>query len=73
MPLLFCLIVVATFMSFSENLGTFIPAWANPGQNGGWHPVLIEKPGCWCLLVFISVVLVAGVHRGRCLLQGAEA
>lgn len=73
MPLLVGLILVATFMWFAENLGTFTRAWTYPSQNVGWHPVSIERLGCWRLLMIISFVLAAGVHRGRRLLQGTDA
>jgi uncharacterized membrane protein YoaT (DUF817 family) len=73
MPLLVGLILAATFMLLAKNLATFTRAWTYPRQNGGWHPVSIEKLGCWRLLMIISFVLVADVHRGRRLLQGTDA
>lgn len=71
MPLLVGLILVATFIWFAENLGTFARAWTYPSQNGGWHPVSIEKLGSWYLLMIISFVLVAAVHRERRTGQGS--
>jgi uncharacterized membrane protein YoaT (DUF817 family) len=71
--LLVGLILVATFIGFAENLGTFVRAWTYPSQNGGWHPVSIEKLGSWCLLMIISFVLVAAVHRERRPAQGTDA
>jgi hypothetical protein len=73
MPLLVGLILTATFVWLAENLGTFTRAWTYPSQNGGWHPVSIEKLGCPRLLMIISFVLVADVQRGRRLLQGTDA
>jgi uncharacterized membrane protein YoaT (DUF817 family) len=64
MPLVIGLILVALFIWFAENLGTFARAWVYPGQQGGWRPVGIEKLGSWYLLMIISFVLVAAVHVG---------
>ncbi|MCA8897780.1 MAG: DUF817 family protein, partial [Hyphomonas sp.] len=33
-------------------------------QEDGWHPVSLSKLGSWYLLMIISFVLVAIVHRG---------
>jgi uncharacterized membrane protein YoaT (DUF817 family) len=63
MPLLLGLVLVALFIWFAENLGTFARAWVYPSQNGVWHPVSPDKLGSWFLLMIISFVLVASVHR----------
>lgn len=55
----------ATFIWFAENIGTFARAWAYPGQEHAWHPVTPMKFGAWYLLMYISFVLVAEVHRSR--------
>ena len=73
MPLLVGLIPAATFVWLDENPGTFTRAWTYPSQNGGWHPLSIEKLGCRHLLMIISFVLVADVQRRRRLLQGTDA
>ncbi|MFN7179796.1 DUF817 family protein, partial [Hyphomonas sp.] len=39
--------------------------WAYPGQENGWEMVSLSKLGSWYLLMIISFVLVATVHRGR--------
>jgi len=65
MPLLVGLVLVATFIWFAENLGTFARAWTYPSQEAGWHPVSLEKLGAWYFLMIISFVLVAAVHGGR--------
>lgn len=62
MPLLLGLVLVALFIWFAENLGTFARAWVYPGQEDGWHPVSLARLGSWYLLTLISFVLVAGVH-----------
>ena len=64
MPLVVGFLLVALFIWFAENIGTFARAWAYPGQEDGWHPVSLSKLGSWYLLMIISFVLVAAVHRG---------
>ncbi len=63
MPLLLGYGLVALFIWFAENLGTFGQAWVYPVQSGGWEPVSLNKLGAWFLLMIISVVLVSLVHR----------
>jgi len=63
MPLVIGLFLVAFFIWFAENLGTYARAWSYPGQEAGWHMVSIAKLGSWYLLMLISFVLVAWVHK----------
>ncbi len=63
MPLLLGYFLVALFIWFAENLGTFARAWTYPGQEVGWEMVSLGKLGSWFLLMIISVVLVSIVHR----------
>jgi uncharacterized membrane protein YoaT (DUF817 family) len=63
MPLLLGYFLVALFIWFAENLGTFARAWTYPGQAAGWEVVSLGKLGSWFLLMIISVVLVSIVHR----------
>ncbi|KQS54325.1 hypothetical protein ASG17_11815 [Brevundimonas sp. Leaf363] len=63
MPLLVGYGLVALFIWFAENLGTFARAWTYPGQEGAWEMVSLSKLGAWFLLMIISVVLVSLVHR----------
>lgn len=63
MPLLLGLVLVALFIWFAENMGTFARAWVYPSQNGEWHPVSLDKLGSWYLLMIISFVLVAALHE----------
>jgi uncharacterized membrane protein YoaT (DUF817 family) len=65
MPLVVGFLLVALFIWFAENLGTFANAWAYPGQADGWEMVSFAKLGSWYLLMIISFVLVATVHRVR--------
>ena len=65
MPLLLGFLLVALFIWFAENIGTWSRAWLYPGQEEGWTPVSIHKLGAWYLLMIISFVLVTLVHRPR--------
>lgn len=65
MPLLFGWLLVALFIWFAENIGTFARAWTYPGQEDGWEMVSLAKLGSWYLLMIISFVLVAIVNRPR--------
>jgi uncharacterized membrane protein YoaT (DUF817 family) len=65
MPLLVGFLLVALFIWFAENIGTWSRAWLYPGQRGAWTPVSIQKLGAWYLLMIISFVLVTLVHRPR--------
>ncbi|MEG3179918.1 DUF817 domain-containing protein [Sphingomonas sp. LT1P40] len=65
MPLLFGWLLVALFIWFAENIGTFSRAWLYPGQESAWSMVHPQKLGAWYLLMIISFVLVSLVHRER--------
>jgi uncharacterized membrane protein YoaT (DUF817 family) len=65
MPLLLGLILVALFIWFAENLGTFAKAWTYPNQDAGWELVSFAKLGSWYLLMIISFVLVATVQSKK--------
>jgi uncharacterized membrane protein YoaT (DUF817 family) len=73
MPLLLGWLLVATFIWLAENLGTFARAWTYPAQAEAWHLVSPMKLGAWYLLMYISFVLVAAVHRPRARAAPAEA
>jgi uncharacterized membrane protein YoaT (DUF817 family) len=65
MPLVIGFLLVAMFIWFAENIGTYARAWAYPGQEAGWHMVSLAKLGSWYLLMIISFVLVAAVQYRR--------
>ncbi len=65
MPLLVGFLLVALFIWFAENIGTFARAWTYPGQEDVWEPVSLAKLGSWYLLMFISFVLVSLVQPVR--------
>lgn len=65
MPLILGALLVALFIWFAENLGTFASAWIYPSQRHGWAPVSFGKLGSWYLLIMLSFVLVSLVHRPR--------
>ena len=58
-------LLVALFIWLAENLATFARAWTYPHQAEGWQLVPLTKLGAWYLLMYISFVLVAAVHRPR--------
>ncbi|HEY2356219.1 MAG TPA: DUF817 domain-containing protein [Phenylobacterium sp.] len=62
MPVLLGLVLVALFIWFAENIGTFTSAWIYPNQLDGWAMVPISKLGAWYLLILLSFVLVTIVH-----------
>ncbi len=63
MPLLVGLFLVALFIWFAENIGTFTAAWEYPHQRHGWEMVGFGKLGSWFLLMLISYTLVAWLNR----------
>jgi uncharacterized membrane protein YoaT (DUF817 family) len=65
MPLVIGFLLVALFIWFAENIGTFARAWSYPGQEVSWHMVSLAKLGSWYLLMIISFVLVAAVQYRR--------
>lgn len=65
MPLLVGFFLVALFIWFAENIGTFAHAWAYPNQLSAWHFVPPAKLGSWYLLMIISFVLVSLVSTVR--------
>lgn len=65
MPMVIGLVLVALFIWFAENLGTFAAAWVYPDQADGWRLVSMQKIGAWYLLILLSFVLVTLVHRPR--------
>ncbi len=62
MPLLLGFGLVALFIWFAENLGTFAGAWLYPHQRGGWSMVPPAKFGAWFLLMLLSYALVFALH-----------
>lgn len=65
MPLAIGFGLVALFIWFAENIGTLARAWTYPGQESAWKLVSPAKFGSWYLLMIISFVLVALIHRRR--------
>ena len=65
MPLLLGFLLVALFIWFAENIGTYAHAWSYPHQRAAWTAVPIGKLGAWYLLMIISFVLVERLHGGR--------
>ncbi|MBZ7924704.1 DUF817 domain-containing protein [Ensifer adhaerens] len=65
MPLLVGFLLVALFIWFAENIGTWSRAWIYPSQHNGWTLVSLQKLGAWYLLMILSFVLVTLVHRPK--------
>ena len=65
MPLLLGFFLVALFIWFAENAGTFTRAWQYPNQRDGWALVPVGKLGAWLLLMIISYVMVASLCARR--------
>ena len=63
MPMLMGFFLVAIFIWFAENIGTFTATWTYPQQAAEWRPVGLAKLGSWYLLMMLSFVLVTLVHR----------
>ncbi|MEF3403184.1 DUF817 domain-containing protein [Agromyces sp. CCNWLW203] len=65
MPVLVSFALVALFIWFAENIGTWAGAWLYPDQLDGWQLVSPSKLVSWFLLMIISVVLVTLVYPPR--------
>lgn len=63
MPMLLGFVLVALFIWFAENIGTFSKVWLYPHQIGAWSFVALPKLGSWFLLMIISYSLVAAFNR----------
>jgi uncharacterized membrane protein YoaT (DUF817 family) len=65
MPLMLGWFLIAAFIWLAENIATFARAWTYPDQAQVWTMVSPTKLGAWYLLMYISFVLVASLHRTR--------
>lgn len=63
MPMLLGFALVALFIWFAENVGTYTATWVYPNQADHWRLVSPAKLGSWYLLMMLSFVLVSVVHR----------
>lgn len=63
MPMLLGFFLVALFVWLTENISTFLGAWAYPDQTVSWSIVHWGKITSWFLLVIISMVIVAQLKR----------
>jgi uncharacterized membrane protein YoaT (DUF817 family) len=73
MPLLLGFALVALFIWFAENLGSWSKVWLYPNQIHGWALVSLEKFGSWYLLMIISFVLVNLIHQPKPMFQTAPS
>ena len=65
MPLLLGFALIAVFIWFAENVGTYSHAWLYPSQMQGWAMVSVGKLGSWFMLTIMSYVMVTWVYRPR--------
>jgi uncharacterized membrane protein YoaT (DUF817 family) len=65
MPLSLGWLLVALFIWFGENIGTYSRAWVYPDQSSQWHMVSPSKLLAWYLLMMLSFVLVSFVHKPK--------
>ncbi|GLQ47700.1 hypothetical protein GCM10007862_27510 [Dyella lipolytica] len=72
MPLLLGFVLVALFIWFAENVGTFTSVWRYPAQRHAWSMVPLSKLGAWLLLMIISYVMVSAVAARRPASDGRE-
>ncbi len=63
MPLLFGWFLVALFIWFAENIGTYTSTWIYPNQTHQWQMVSVSKLVSWYLLILLSFVLVSLINR----------
>ncbi len=64
MPLVIAALLSTLFLFIAENVGTLTGTWIYAG-NAFSHRVSIAKAGSWYLLLYVSFVQVALVHRDR--------
>jgi len=57
--------LVAVFIWMAENVSTFGTVWLYPSQIDGWVIVPFSKVLSWFLLLIVSFILVAMVHRSN--------
>lgn len=62
MPLLVGWFLVALFIWFAENIGTFTNTWMYPNQTNEWQMVSFSKMISWYLLMLLSFVLVSLIN-----------
>ncbi len=63
MPMILAFFLIAIFVWFGENIGTYLGAWRYPHQALAWEPVHLSKVSSWFCLVIVSLVLVGELKR----------
>jgi uncharacterized membrane protein YoaT (DUF817 family) len=51
--------LLALFVWFAEQIGTFAQAWIYPNQEAGWEPVTFHMLTSWYLLLIFSFILIS--------------
>ncbi len=57
--------LLALFVWFAEQIGTFARAWVYPHQATGWHPVSFHMFTSWYLLLVFSFIIIALIYRKK--------
>ncbi|MCI4665609.1 MAG: DUF817 domain-containing protein [Neomegalonema sp.] len=63
LPVLTIFIAVGALIWIAENIATWANVWIYPQQTEQWRPVSVQKIGSWTLLMILSFVLSAALHR----------
>lgn len=63
LPMLGVFLGVAGLLWIAENIGSWSGTWAYSTQLDDWRPVAARIFGSWFLLIMLSYVLVALIHR----------
>ena len=71
MPLIVGWLLVALFIWFAENIGTFTKVWLYPLQKDVWHLVSPHKIIAWYLVIIISFVVVSLVEKRQLVVDKA--
>lgn len=57
--------LLALFVWFAEQIGTFARAWVYPHQATGWHPVAFHMLTSWYLLLIFSFIIISLIYRKK--------
>ena len=72
MPLVLSFFLIGFFIWIAENISTFLHGWQYPYQAQQWSLVHAGKISSWCLLVIISIILVAQLKFVKSQIKGGE-
>lgn len=55
--------LLALFVWFAEQIGTFARAWVYPHQLNSWSPVSLHMLSSWYMLLVFSFVIISSIYR----------